>query len=134
MMKISLGNNYCSFCQKANCSNPQKGLFVLDPDTLNTSGPDYVLGAPRNGKSKKILIEKIQPLPRLITIQNKKYVDFEGKLNESAWLRCANLLEEIGEIKASEFAMDVAHRLYLKKVSPDEKMNCLSKLYQIMYS
>ncbi len=123
----------CVICKNPCCSNPKSGFFILDPDTLEHSGSKYILGAPRNGISKVFKTEPPNPLPHLVKYDNRVFFNFKGKFNESAWIRCAKILQNLGQIEASNYSMELAHRFYQSEPSFDEKIKSLTQLYEIMY-
>ncbi len=135
MFELEESYTRCVFCKDPNCSNPKSGFFIIDPDTLESNSTKILIpNAPRNGKYTYLTqIETQPPVPHFIELNNNKFLKFNGKLNESAWLRCAKLLKEIDQNEASNYAMEVAHNFYKRKPSREEKISCVYKLYKIMY-
>ncbi len=123
----------CTFCKNPNCTNPKNSMYLLDPDTLERAGPNYILGAPRLGRSIKIFHDKHQPLPQVTQLNNRIFLDFKGKFNESAWLRCAKILEELKYTEAHKYAIEFAHKIYMKKQTYEEKIGSIINLYKNMY-
>ena len=132
--QLSVDTN-CVICSNPTCLDRKSGLFILDPDTLDSSIYETKsLSAPRAGRFSNFVINKGSPtIPHFVEHNNKKFIKFNGKLNTSALIRCSKILNDIKEVEAANYAMEMAHKFYKKKPTRDEKFNCVAQLHNIMY-